>query len=60
MQLVPLFKITTQQGRDDENKYLNYFNQVNIQEGFYFSYTYDLTRSLQETIMKKVKKRGDF
>jgi hypothetical protein len=46
MQLVPMFRNTSTLNRDDENRYINYFNQVNIQEGFYFSYTYDLTRSL--------------
>jgi hypothetical protein len=46
MQLVPLYTNTTTQNRDDENRYINYFQQVQIDQGFYFSYTYDLTRSL--------------
>ena len=28
-----------------------------LDKGFYFSYTYDLTRSLQETILRKVVKQ---
>ena len=57
MQLVPLFRYTSAQNRDDENRYLDTFKQVNIQEGFFFSYTYDLTRSLQENVMRKVRKK---
>jgi len=32
--------------KDDEEKYLKAFNDIEINKGFYFSYTYDLTRSL--------------
>ena len=46
IQLLPLFTSTSSQHREDENKYINYFQQVHISQGFYFSYTYDLTRSL--------------
>ena len=60
MQLVPLFRNTTHTNRDDENRYLNYFLQVNISEGFYFSYTYDLTSSLQGNVMRKLRKEEDF
>ena len=56
MQLVPLFRNTTHTNRDDENRYLNYFLQVNISEGFYYSYTYDLTSSLQVNAMRKLRK----
>ena len=57
MQLVPMFRNTSTLNRDDENRYINYFNQVNIAEGFFFSYTYDLTRGLQENVMRKVRKK---
>lgn len=30
MQLVPMFRYTTTQNRDDENRYINYFMQVQI------------------------------
>jgi len=46
MQLTAVFKTTTSEGRDDENRYLQFFKDINIDKGFYFSYTYDLTRSL--------------
>ena len=29
---------------------------MHISQGFYFSYTYDLTRSLQENVMRKTRK----
>ena len=45
------------QNRDDENRYMNYFLQIKKQDfPFYFSYTYDLTRSLQENIMRKIRR----
>lgn len=52
-----MFRQKSSEHRDDENRYLNYFQQVQIDKGFYFSYTYDLTRSLQENIMRKMRKR---
>ena len=33
------------------------FNRIEISNGFYFSYTYDLTRSLQESMIRKVRKQ---
>ena len=57
MQLIPMFRQKSSEHRDDENRYLNYFQQVQIDKGFYFSYTYDLTRSLQENLMRKMRKR---
>jgi hypothetical protein len=55
MQLIAVFNTTTSEGRDDENRYLQFFKDVNIEKGFYYSYTYDLTRSLQENMMRKVR-----
>ena len=52
-----MFRQKSSEHRDDENRYLNYFQQVQIDKGFYFSYTYDLTRSLQKNIMRKMRKR---
>ena len=45
-QMIPLFKDTLAANRDDESKYLQIFHRIEIGTGFYFSYTYDLTRSL--------------
>lgn len=62
MQMIPLFNNTTSDGRDDENRYIKMFKEVNIEKGFYFSYTYDLTRGLQENMMRKIRnvqKKGD-
>lgn len=55
--MVPMYRTTSLQNRDDENRYMNYFLQIRKQDfPFYFSYTYDLTRSLQENIMRKVRR----
>lgn len=53
--MIPLFKDTLAANRDDESKYLQIFHRIEIGTGFYFSYTYDLTRSLQDNIMRKVR-----
>lgn len=58
--MIPLFRATNQATKDDEEKYLKIFNDINIDKGFYFSYTYDLTRSLQENILRQVRKRQQF
>jgi phosphatidylinositol 3,5-bisphosphate 5-phosphatase len=57
MKLIPMFKTTSNHNNADECRYINYFQQVQIDQGFYFSYTYDLTRSLQENVMRKIRKR---
>lgn len=36
------------------------FNDIEINKGFYFSYTYDLTRSLQENILRKIRRQQEF
>jgi hypothetical protein len=62
LQMVAMFRTTqTTQNRDDENRYMNYFLDIKKESEFpfYFSYTYDLTRSLQENIMRKVRKTQD-
>ena len=38
---------------------MNLFQQFEVHKGFFFSYTYDLTHSLQENIMKKIKNRTE-
>ena len=55
--MIPLFRQTSNADRDDENKYLQMFQRIDISNGFYFSYTYDLTRSLQENMMRKIRNK---
>ena len=57
--MVPLFRAVNQVTRDDEEHYLKIFNQIEINKGFYFSYTYDLTHSLQENITRKIRTYQD-
>ena len=52
--MIQLFRWTSSSKRDDEQKYVELFKKVNIGQGFYFSYTYDLTHTLQHNILKKV------
>ena len=52
-QMIPLFKDTSNANREDEIKYVQTFLRIEIGTGFYFSYTYDLTRSLQESMIRK-------
>ena len=37
-----------------ENKYFQFFKDVDLTKGFYFSYTYDLTKSLQENMISRI------
>ena len=46
MKMIPLYKWTKSLKKEDELRYVEYFKQINIKEGFYFSYTYDLTHTL--------------
>lgn len=55
--MIPLFRSTSKENKDEEAKYLNIFNKIEITNGFYFSYTYDLTRPLQENIMRKIREQ---
>lgn len=57
-EMVSLFMATDNTNRDGENFYYNLFQSFDIpKECFYFSYTYDLTHSLQENVMRKVGNR---
>ena len=56
-QMVPLFRATSSANREDEAKYLQIFQRIEISNGFYFSYTYDLTRSLQENMIRKIRNK---
>ena len=60
IQMVPLFRTTnaiSRQVTDDEAKYLQIFNRIDIHTGFYYSHTYDLTRSLQENLVRKIQQK---
>jgi hypothetical protein len=52
---VPLFKIITIDNKEDEQKYVQTFKDIQINKGFYFSYTYDLTNSLQHNVLRNIK-----
>lgn len=63
----PLFDIQLfDKSRTYEEKYRNLLFQMNLQLGFYFSYTYDLTNTLQNNMVQnlhdltKAKKLGDY
>ena len=56
MQMIRLFKKIYTMKQNDEEKYVEEFKKINIGEGFYFSYTYDLTHTLQNNILKQIKK----
>ena len=58
-EMIPLFKKVENVNRDEEQQYVNLFQQLEVNKGFYFSYTYDLTHSLQENIMRKIKNRTE-
>ena len=54
----PLFYSTDHANRDDENFFVNMFQSLEVNKtGFYFAYTYDLTHSLQENILRKIGNR---
>ena len=57
-EMVPLFRATESANRDDENFFVNMFQSFEVlKTGFYYSYTYDLTHSLQENILRKIGNR---
>jgi phosphatidylinositol 3,5-bisphosphate 5-phosphatase len=52
MKMVPLFRTSqVTQHNSDEAHYVDLFKQIKISEGFYFSYTYDMTRTLQSNAL---------
>lgn len=56
MKMVPLFKWVSTMRKEDESKYVDLFKKIKISEGFYFSYTYDLTHTLYNNVLNKIKK----
>ena len=59
IQSTRLFKIFTENQSKDEKKYLDIFNSLDIELGFYFSYHYDLTSTLQENVIKLVSTKEE-
>lgn len=56
MKMVPLFK-TTSFRKQDEEKYVEFFKKISIGEGFFFSYTYDLSNSFQTNTIGSVRNK---
>jgi phosphatidylinositol 3,5-bisphosphate 5-phosphatase len=52
IEMIQLFKWVSSMRKKDEEKYIDLFKQIKIFEGFYFSYTYDLTHTLQNNVCK--------
>lgn len=46
MKVIPLFRQTLPEHKEEEARYVQLFKDIQIQNGFYFSYTYDLTHRL--------------
>lgn len=43
----------------EENRLLNIFSTVDLTKGFYFSHSYDITRTLQHNILRERRALGD-
>jgi phosphatidylinositol 3,5-bisphosphate 5-phosphatase len=53
IKLIPLFRtINNDKSTELENKYVQTFKEIQISKGFYFSYTYDISHSLQHNILR--------
>ena len=58
IKMIPLFTWTKTKMRFKEEKmYIDLFLAIKINEGFYFSYTYNLTHTLQNNMIDKIKKQ---
>ena len=52
MTMKPLFRTFNNDNKEEEAKYVQAFKDINISKGFYFSYTYDITHSLQYNVLR--------
>lgn len=57
----PLFKTSAlvagqTDNKEDEAKFVQAFKDIQMAKGFYFSYTYDITHSLQYNVLRNVNK----
>jgi len=50
--MIQLFKWHSSMRKEDELRYVEIFKKINIADGFFFSYTYDITHSLQTNLLK--------
>lgn len=46
--------------RSEETRYLTTFQNLDLSKTFYFSYTYDITHTLQQNMIREKKKAHDF
>ena len=49
--MLPLFKTIGNDNKQNEIKYVQIFKEIQLTRGFYFSYTYDITHTLQDNII---------
>ena len=56
IKMVSLFRYSNSSMSTDETRYVDLFKQIKIGEGFYFSYTYDLTHTMQHNVMRRMRK----
>jgi len=54
MMIKPLFTISSasSSAREKESTFVQDFKDIEISSGFYFSYTYDITHSLQYNVLR--------
>jgi len=54
MMIKPLFTMSSgsSEAREQEATYVQAFKDIEISKGFYFSYTYDITHSLQYNVLR--------
>ena len=57
----PLFRSgpsdgTSHYNKEEEAKFVQAFRDIEMSKGFYFSYTYDITHSLQYNVLRQVNK----
>ncbi len=57
----PLFTQSSgsSESKEEEAKYVQAFKDIGIANGFYFSYTYDITHSLQYNVLRQIKKQNE-
>ncbi|KAL9622252.1 MAG: hypothetical protein Q9160_003435 [Pyrenula sp. 1 TL-2023] len=54
-QLIPLTATRKTEKNPDEARYINILNNLDLSRSFYFSYSYDITRTLQHNITQERK-----
>ena len=61
MVIKPLFTMSSgnSEAREQEATYVQAFKDIQISKGFYFSYTYDITHSLQYNVLRQVNLQNE-